>query len=105
MNWSSKLDFYYKLQADGNLRPEDVAPNVDGFDLYVKAFRELNTCRPSGFGVAAIPFTAIVEYAKVYGIPEEDFDEFLYVIRRMDEVYTDIESKKQGSKSGNTTNS
>lgn len=85
------------------LRPEDVAPNVDPFALYLTAFRELSTCRPSGFGASAIPFMAIVEYAKVYGIAEEDFEEFLYVIRRMDDAYLEAESQKQGSKSGPTT--
>lgn len=43
-------------------------------------------------GVGQIPFTAIVEYFKIY--PSGEFDEFLYVIRRMDKTFIDFESSK-----------
>jgi hypothetical protein len=35
--------------------------------------------------VGPIPFSSIVSYAKLYQI--EDFQEFLFIIRKMDEVF------------------
>lgn len=38
-----------------------------------------------------IPFTAIVDYFRIYGThDEDDFDEFLYVIRRMDNTFLEM---------------
>lgn len=39
-----------------------------------------------------IPFTAINDYARIYGV--EDFDEFLSLIRRMDIEYLTITQNK-----------
>lgn len=43
-------------------------------------------------GVGPIPFTSIVEYSKLYEV--DDFEEFLYVIRAMDNTYLSLESSK-----------
>jgi hypothetical protein len=43
--------------------------------------------------VGQIPFTAIVEYSKIYEI--EDFEEFLYLIRRMDAAFIKAHSAKE----------
>jgi hypothetical protein len=97
--WESKLDFYYHLQSKGILKPDDVAPNVEPFHFYLDAFRELSSCRPGGFGISPIPFTAIVEYAKLYDVGE--FHEFLDIIRSMDSELIRLESKS--NKAPNTT--
>jgi hypothetical protein len=70
-----------------------MAPEIGAFNFYIEAFRELSTCRSSGFGLGPIPFTAIVEYSKIYDI--EDFDDFLYFIRLMDSKILELERKKQ----------
>jgi hypothetical protein len=81
------------------IRPDDIAPNVSNFEFYVEAFSELSSCRPSSFGaVLPIPFSAIVEYAKVYEV--EDFHEFLDIIRAMDSELLRLENQK---KTANTT--
>jgi len=55
-------------------------------------------------GIGPIPFTAIAEYAKIYEV--EDFEEFLYLIRVMDNQFiksqNDRKSKadKASSKTG-----
>lgn len=102
--WESKIDFYYNLQSRGMLQPEDVKPNVEPFEFYVDAFRELSTCRPSGMGgLSAIPFVSIVEYAKIYDVG--DFHEFLYLVRIMDSEVLKIENSKAASKpTGNSSN-
>lgn len=75
--------------------PEDLEPKVEPFSFYLEAYRELSTCRPSGFGISAIPFVAVVEYAKLYEIVGEDFEDFLYIIRSMDSEQIRLEQKKQ----------
>ena len=77
------------------------------FGLYIDAFNELSSCRPSGFGLSAIPFVAILEYAKLYEITGEDFDEFLYIIRTMDSELIRLETtkQKQNGPKGNKRNS
>lgn len=67
-------------------------------------------------GVAPIPFTAIVEYSRIY--ETGDLDEFVYLIRMMDDAFlrwhlnksksavkaTDEHVKKPGGDVGGTTN-
>lgn len=43
--------------------------------------------------VGPIPFTAIVEYSKIYGV--HDFDDFVFVIRRMDNVFLELNSSSE----------
>lgn len=90
--------------AQGMLKPGDVEPNVGPFSFYVEAFKELSTCRPSGFGVSAIPFMAIVEYAKLYGIEGEEFHEFLYLIRAMDSELIKLSEKPSKPKTEKSEN-
>jgi hypothetical protein len=84
--------------AKGKLLPEDIAPDIGPFSFYLQAFQELSTCRTSGFGLSPIPFTAIVDYSKIYEV--EDFNEFLYFIRLMDNKFLDLENKKQSKPNG-----
>ena len=75
-------------------------PDVGPFSIYLEAFYELGTCRVSGLAEGPIPFTAMVEYFKIYRIG--NFEEFKYLIRRMDNTYLEIQSKKaeKNSKAG-----
>ena len=91
---------------DGYVKPEDQEPDVAGFDFYFDAFRELSTSRSSGLDIQAIPFTAIVEYFRVYELDRyETLDDFLYCIRRMDDVYLEMsaDSGEKGKKDGGKT--
>lgn len=100
MRWRKEIETgqYYDLVQRGFIKEADQEPPIDGFEYYVDAFRELNTSRPVGLDLAAIPFTAIVDYFKIYGIG--DFDEFLYVIRRMDDVFIELNSASQKAEGG-----
>ena len=86
IKWEDNLDFYYEKVLPRILkkgkRLEDLEPDVEPFSFYIDAFKELSTCRTSGMGIMPIPFTAIVEYAKIYNV--SDIDEFVYLIRKMD---------------------
>lgn len=77
--------------AEGRI-PQQDDPDVQVFEWYIDAYKELCTCKRDD--ASAIPFTSIVEYFKIYG--EGDFDEFLYIMRRMDNTL--IESIKNKSK-------
>lgn len=68
-----------------------------GLELYWEAFLELSTCRGVvDGGVLPIPFTAIVEYAKIFDFDEEQTSDLLYLIRIMDGVYlTESERRRK----------
>lgn len=70
----------------------------------------MNTARPVGLAVQSIPFTAIAEYFRIYELAE-DFHEFSYVIRRLDDAFIRLNEEVQkaekdsnGSGNGNKTN-
>ncbi len=82
---------------------EPVLHEGDGY--WLRAFGELSTCRSSGFGIGAIPWTAIVEYGDRAGLSDNMIDVLVIVIRQMDEAFTtwhDAEQKRraQASKTG-----
>lgn len=93
---------YYDILSRGKIKPEDLEPNIAGFEYYLEAFKELNSTRPIGMSVGPIPFTAILEYFKVY--PCDDFEEFNYIIRRMDEAYLNRQTPKPKTEGNNGTN-
>ena len=53
----------------------------------------------NGMSIGNIPFTAIAEYAKIYEV--EDFDEFLHLIRVMDNKFLRMADGKREGKSNN----
>lgn len=83
--------------ASGKIDSKDVMPEVGPFVWYLDAFRELSTCRAIGMAEGPIPFTAIVEYSRIYDV--EDFEEFLYLMRVMDREYLRINGDKIKGKS------
>lgn len=89
--------------SQGFIKEEDQEPGITGLEFYYDAFAELSTARAIGLAAGPIPFTAIVEYSRLYEI--EDFDEFAYIIRWMDRVYLELNSstvpKGEGTKGGN----
>ncbi len=81
---------------------EDLETDISGFDFYFSAFRDLSSCRQSGMALTQIPFTAIIEYAKIYDVG--DFDDFKELIQRMDLTFLEIneEKSKAGEKDGSS---
>ena len=76
-------------------------PPVENFKFYIEAFRELSSCRVNTMAVGPIPFTAIVEYYKVFGI--EDFEDFHYYIRLMDDKFVRLDAEKTATKMKGST--
>lgn len=76
-------------------------PCIEGLEFYRDAFFELSTCRASS---GPIPFTAISEYCRIFNIVNspEELDEFIYVIRKMDDVY--LKNEREKAKARGSTN-
>jgi len=58
-----------------------------GLQLFMVAFTDLSSSRPSGFGVAPIPWTAINSYCDVLGLEGEQREDVHHHVRELDETY------------------
>lgn len=67
-----------------------------GLELYYIAFENLNSDRLSAFELGPIPTMAILNYAKYFDI--KDVDNFLSIVRCMDNAFIKFHDKKQKSK-------
>lgn len=81
----------------GHPVPEEVIPPeiLPECEFALEAFHELKTDRQGGFIYGPIPWTAIDAYARRYGITDtEEFDDFVLMIRAMDDVYLKAAEKR-----------
>ena len=67
---------------------------IRGLERVFNAFINLNTCRPVGMGVGFIPWIAIDTYAQRMGYMGANYDEFVELIRAMDEEYMEHERSR-----------
>lgn len=84
------------------MKPEDREPDIEGFEFFLDAFQELSTTRQIGLAVGPIPFTGLVDYFRIYELPD-GFEDFAYVIRRMDQVYLELNAEVADKKSTTKT--
>lgn len=70
-----------------------------GLQLYLDAFYDLNTDRPSGWSLMPIPRSAIRDYAVAHDFTDEQKDSLLYHIPLMDQAFRKhhAEHKSDGS--------
>lgn len=65
------------------------APELySGLELYLQAFFDLDTERSHSMGVTMIPVSAIKEYAIAYEFDNEQSEDLMYLIRKMDVAHT-----------------
>jgi hypothetical protein len=57
-------------------------------------FFELCSCRPSGFGLAPIPWTAIVQYGDFAGLEYEETLLLVRAVRALDAVFLQWHDRK-----------
>lgn len=69
-----------------------------GLELYFIAWFDLDSERATGFGLGPIPRSAMVSYAREYGLSEEQKEDLLYLVREMDNDYLARQAKKKPSK-------
>lgn len=64
--------------------------------FYWNAFWDLNSTRPIGFSIGAIPWTAADQYAKRYDLSSNDFELFWAIINQLDFAYIqEVNSKME----------
>ena len=103
MSWSDKpngFDLYGDLLARGTIRDENKEPEIGPFMIYIEMFFELDTCR-GGMGNNPISFTDIYNFATIKGI--SDFDDFLYLMRRLDHIIINYRDKKNDNSNKNNS--
>lgn len=79
-------------------KPIQDAPDLlPGLDWYLRAFYELSTCRPIGYGaVGSIPWTAIVQYGHLHGLGGEALEDLVFLVRELDSEYLERQAKENG---------
>ncbi len=87
--------------SEGKIRPEDLEPDIGPFEYYMDCFRELSTCRNNGMSLGPIPVTAILDYFKA--IDGEDFENFIYIMRLLDDTLLKHMAEKSKAKGKNAT--
>jgi hypothetical protein len=77
-------------------KPIQDAPDLlPGLDFYLRAFYELSTCRPIGYGaVGSIPWTAIVQYGHLKGMDGEALEDLVFLVRELDAEYLGWQSEE-----------
>ena len=68
---------------------------LPGLDFFYIAFLELSTCRDVGMGLGPIPWTAMNAYAERYGLEDDDFAEFTWLLKRLDATYLQQQDEKR----------
>lgn len=73
---------------------------LQGLELYLEAFYELNSDRNNGMSMGKIPFTAIKQYADEYEFEGEQRECLFYFIRAIDNAIVKRlnETSKQDAK-------
>lgn len=77
--------------------PEKIknAPSLSiGLELFFHAWLELGSCRLSVMEEGPIPWTAISQYAKDYGIVGELYEDLVYYVRVLDNAYLRFKREK-----------
>lgn len=62
---------------------------IDGLELYLSAFFDLDSERSHGMAPTPIPFTSIVKYAEVFGFDLEQTEALLIYVRELDKFNLD----------------
>lgn len=69
-----------------------------GSELFYGAFMDLSTCRPAGWGVCPIPFSAIIDYAAAMDIEGDQRDDLVLFVRSLDAAYVKHYNQKEKAK-------
>lgn len=69
-----------------------------GLELYLNAFFELDSERQVGFSILPIPWRSIVNYAQVYGLDDEQQEDLIFLVRKMDNAHIERIRKKNPGK-------
>lgn len=65
-----------------------------GLEFFYSAFLDLNTCRPSGWNLGPIPWSAIADYANAMDVIGEQRDDLFFFVRSLDSAYLEYHEVK-----------
>ena len=71
---------------------------MPGLELFKEAWENLNSDRLSAFELGPIPTMAILNYARYFDIEGVDAQNFLFLIRYMDNAFIKFHDKKHKAK-------
>lgn len=77
------------------------APELQiGLQLYLQAFFDLDSERSHAFGVTRIPGSAVRQYAVDWELDEQQTDDLIFFIKRMDAAHLERLAAKQKAQTG-----
>lgn len=77
------------------------APELfEGLQLYLQAFFDLDSERSHGMGIMMIPWQSIRHYALAYEFSDDQSEDLMYFIRKMDVAHTKRLKEKSKTKNG-----
>lgn len=79
---------YYQMGLPLPDRIANAPRLIQGLQLYLQAFFDLDSERSHAMGISMIPWSSIVNYAKAYDFEEEQTQDLIYFIRQMDSEHT-----------------
>jgi hypothetical protein len=74
--------------------PPDDATVPAGSGMWWQCFNDLQSDRPVGMDVGAIPWSSIDQWARRYAIPDDEFPVLAHVIRRLDAEWLSMRAEK-----------
>ena len=75
------------------------APDLPlGMEMFYSAFIELNSCRPSGFGIQPIHWTVIRDYCSAHDLDDEETEDLFFFVTSLDRVFREYHEKKSRKK-------
>lgn len=76
-------------------------PELDpGLDVYLQAYFDLDGERTHAFGPTAIPVTSMLQYANAFKFDDDQLDDLIYFVRKMDTENLKRVGKLQKAKKG-----
>lgn len=69
-----------------------------GLELYLNAFLDLDSERSHGFGLTAIPWTSIKQYADAFELDEVQTSDLFFFVKKMDQAHLKRLDAKQNTK-------
>jgi len=70
---------------------------LPGLQVYLQAFFDLDAERTHALSLTPIPWTSIRAYADAYAFDEEQTEDLLYLVRKMDDAHLKRLSKKNNT--------
>ena len=65
-----------------------------GTEFFYGAFTDLNSCRPSAWGMAPILWSAMKEYAVAHELGDEEVEDLFFFVSSLDQAFREYHDKQ-----------